>query len=310
MQPPGGRTGELQPGWVPSRRTLLALARYALWAAGQAPGADRSCPSCGSTKTRILRRKLVVTALADCTVCSLRFRLPKQDPDAVQRFYERDYDEWFTTRLPTAQQLHGLLSSRFSGTRKDFSQRLQVLRACGLAPGARVYDFGSSWGYVSWQLREAGYEVFSYEVAPTRSRYAREKLGCNMMEDPRKLPAAVDCLLAVHVMEHLPDPGVLWSLADATVRPSGLVVLFVPNGESQRERLDPRAYDAQWGMIHPLLLNATSLEHSARRFGFSGRAYSSPYDLTRVAAGLPGELSGAELCFIARREVESRTEIE
>jgi hypothetical protein len=283
----------------------LALARYALWAARQAPIAERSCPSCGSTETKILRRKFVVTALAECARCSLRFRLPKQDPEAAQRFYEHDYDEWFTTRLPTAQELSELLSSHFRGTRKDLSVRLQVLRACRLEPGARVYDFGSSWGYGSWQLRGAGYEVFSYEVAPTRARYASEKLGCNMMEDPRKLPAAADCLLGVHVIEHLPDPGMLWGVADATVKPGGLVVLFMPNGEHRREQADPRAYHAQWGLVHPLLFTAASLEHSARRSGFSGRAYSSPYDLTGIEAGLPGDLSGAELCFIARREVAS-----
>jgi cyclopropane fatty-acyl-phospholipid synthase-like methyltransferase len=50
-----------------------------------------------------------------------------------------------------------------------------------------VLDFGASWGYVSYQLAAAGYDVYSYELSKVRGGYAKKHLGVRMIESLQEL---------------------------------------------------------------------------------------------------------------------------
>ena len=128
------------------------------------------CPACGEKKTRLVRSKWGVTALRECPSCLLRFRTPQDDPSSVEKFYSDEvYKQGFTTDLPSEDQLNAMMRTRFAGTEKDFSAKIDIFRAAGLKPGARIVDFGASWGYASWQFRQAGFEVFTYEIGRERA---------------------------------------------------------------------------------------------------------------------------------------------
>ena len=60
---------------------------------------------------------------------------------------------------------------------------VSVLTKLGLNRGNTIFDYGCSWGYGSYQLVQAGFEVISFEVAPSRRRFAREKLGVTTVDD-------------------------------------------------------------------------------------------------------------------------------
>lgn len=216
-------------------------------------------------------------------------------------FYSDHYQQGSTTEMPDSETLAQLVATNFSGTERDFSSYVGVLDALGIKPGATILDFGCSWGYGSWQLRQAGYRVYSQEIAPNRARYAAERLGCKLIESSDELVASVDCLVAVHVIEHMPTPAEIWNVSDKVLKPGGLVALFMPNGDPYREYLSPRTYHQAWGKVHPLLLTADALRNMARLAGFDGLAYSSPYDLAAIAQRLPGETRGPELAFISWR---------
>jgi hypothetical protein len=68
-----------------------------------------------------------------------------------------------------------------------------------------------------------------------------------------------------------------------------VIVLFMPNGEPSRERLNGARYHQLWGRVHPLLLSAEALQHMATRHGFDGST--------------AGQLDGDELVFVARRRI-------
>ena len=139
----------------------------------------------------------------------IHFRVPKASPEKEVQFYQRDYEQGFTTDCPTPDELTRLKRCCFAGTEKDYSSYVAVLRAMRLAPGSSIFDFGCSWGYGSWQLRHAGYRVYSFEVSRPRARYAVENLQCELFP-PDKLPEKVDCFFAAHVIEHLTNPRVIW----------------------------------------------------------------------------------------------------
>jgi SAM-dependent methyltransferase len=271
---------------------------YLLWAARRWLRADAACPLGCKARTRLLKRKYLVTALYRCENCALMFRVPKDDPTLTIDFYQKDYSQGFTTDCPDDQTLARLCATSFAGTEKDFSHYLAVLKGCGLETGQVLFDFGCSWGYGSWQFAQAGYEVYSYEVSQPRARYAAEKLGCKIVMAAEQVPVKVDCFFSSHVIEHLPDPSLLWQMAAKLVKPGGLVVLFMPNGEFSRAATIPQ-FHSIWGKVHPLLISAEALTFMAKRHGFGGVAYSSPYNVEKIAACQSDSLEGDELLFIA-----------
>jgi 2-polyprenyl-3-methyl-5-hydroxy-6-metoxy-1,4-benzoquinol methylase len=251
----------------------------------------------------LLKRKHVVTALFGCDTCGLMFRMPKSSPVEDQSFYQQEYRQGGTTDLPDPAELEDLKRLSFAPIGRDYTGYIDVLRAVGIQPGATVYDYGASWGYGSWQFAQAGYRVYSYELSRPRARFAEQHLACAMLAEPETVPERVDCFFASHVLEHLGQPQTLWQLAAKLLRPGGAVVLFMPNGEPGCERRDPERYHQLWGRVHPLLLTSASVAAMAARQHFDALAYSSPFDLDRVAARCPGLLDGDELLVVARPRI-------
>jgi 2-polyprenyl-3-methyl-5-hydroxy-6-metoxy-1,4-benzoquinol methylase len=278
---------------------LFDKAGYIAWAARHALNADRHCPACGSQQVQLIKRKALVTALYCCKNCRLMFRVPKDDPATSREFYQRQYQQGFTTDCPDPATLQSLKSCRFRGSAQDYRSYIEVLQAAGVYAGSLIYDFGASWGYGSWQLMQAGYRVYAYEISAPRARYAAEQLGCRMLPQDDAWPEKVDCFFSAHVIEHLPNPRRLWQLAAGALKPAGTLVLFMPNGEPAREQIPGSNYHRAWGKVHPLLLHAEALHVMAQQHGFTGRAYSAPYQLTEIAARSGGALLGDELLYIA-----------
>ncbi len=148
---------------------------------------------------------------------------------------------------------------------------------------------------------QAGYRVYSYEISAPRSQYAEEKLGCHMISDLDSIPERADCFFSAHVIEHLVNPIILWESALKVLKPNGIIILFMPNGDYSLEQQRGDVYHKIWGQVHPLVLSEESLTIMAQRFGFVGRGYSSPYDLSKINRSITGQLRGDELLFIARR---------
>jgi cyclopropane fatty-acyl-phospholipid synthase-like methyltransferase len=234
----------------------------------------------------------------------LRFRIPKDDPHSAKKFYADEvYKQGFTTELPSDAELKTMMETRFAGTEKDFSDKIDILRAAGVRPGALVVDFGGSWGYASWQFRQAGFEVVTYEIGRERAQYAKEKLGCTVMDNLRPLDGKVDCFFSAHVIEHLPNPNIFFEEAVKVLAPGGIMICCCPNGAEERQwREGIKAYDQNWGKVHPLMVTPGFLKNETTKRGFeSCNVYSSPVDTAKVKARHDGDLSQSELLAIAYR---------
>ena len=176
-------------------------------------------------------------------------------------------------------------------------------------PETRIFDFGCSWGYGSYQMSRAGYSVVAFEVAPSRRRYAEQKLGVAMVADVEKavndpnFAGKFDCFFSAHVLEHVPSPAAVFQFARALLRPSGLFVSFTPNGCEKARAFSPE-WNKWWGEVHPNFIDDRFLDGA---FGGSPRVMgSSPVG----AIDFPSEnilrrlddLTRAELFFAARKE--------
>ena len=150
----------------------------------------RTCPSCGSSRTKVVSRKFGIFALRRCKSCAMLFRAPTTNMAENSSFYNEEYSEGFTTDCPSKEELSELLRNEFVGSAKDYAkaQKLDILASVGVKPGAKILDYGCSWGYGSWQLINAGYEVVAYEIGE-----ARDQVGVNLKQIEDIEDGSFDC---------------------------------------------------------------------------------------------------------------------
>jgi 2-polyprenyl-3-methyl-5-hydroxy-6-metoxy-1,4-benzoquinol methylase len=237
------------------------------------------CPNCGHSDSEIIDRKYFVSQLQRCNHCKLMFRAPTDNPAKNQQFYEREYSQGFTTDLPSDSELQSLKSINFTGTEKDYAHYIQVLRRLGLGNDARIFDFGCSWGYGSYQLMQAGYNVASFEIDRTRRRFARDRLGVRCVDDMDSLASdqnhigRYDCFFSAHVLEHVHRPKTVFEYARKLLAANGLFVSFTPNGSAAFRQREPVAWSLAWGEVHPNFIDDVFLDlefrHSPRTIGSS-----------------------------------------
>lgn len=269
-----------------------------------------NCPCCGSSGSTLVSRKYLVTALRRCHYCALQFRTPTTTAPENYHFYQDDYSQGFTTEMPSADELEVLKQEQFKGTDRDYSRALSILSALGCQPGARLLDYGCSWGYGSWQFAQAGYEVVGLEISVPRCEYARRNLGVDAYAQPESLKGRFDIFFAAHVLEHVPSPLEVLEFATTIVRPGGWIVILVPNGSRHFRAKREKDWDHLWGMVHPNFLDEEFFQHI---FGDSLLVCSGEYDEKFIEkwANTPGaveiaSLEGSELLVVARTKTDGQ----
>jgi SAM-dependent methyltransferase len=267
--------------------------------------ADLACPSCGCRCATVVDRKMIVTTLRRCRRCELLFRAPTTAQSSSIEFYQNDYQEGFTTELPSDAELSRLTANDFKESNKDYSDCLTLLQALRIDPGRRLLDFGCSWGYGTWQLQRAGYDVHGYEISKLRCSYARMKLAVNAVDSPEQLSPPYDCFFSAHVLEHVPNLGETFKQAWSWLRPGGIFMAFTPNGSETNRSVDPWHWHRRWGDVHPQLLD----EHFCERQAWFGPRLldSRPFDVSGVAAwdhqtATHLSLTGDELLIVFKKQ--------
>lgn len=276
--------------------------QYASWGLlGRVSGMWGRCPACGGAVAETVQRKDIFFALCRCADCSLLFRTPGDRPTRNAAFYQEEYQEGYTTSCPDADILARLIQTGFAGSDRDMTLRLQVLRSLGVKPGAKILDFGASWGYGTWQMRAAGYDASGYEISRPRARFAREKLQVIVHDELDAICGGFDIIFSSHVLEHVPSPRKAVEDCMARLRPGGLFVAFTPNGALARLRSDPKSFRAHWGRVHPCLLDEVFWARLAgKRKWF---ASTDPYNLQAIMDWRQrktdsSQLKGAELLLV------------
>lgn len=247
---------------------------------------SKSCPACWSGATLRVKTKYLVTSLRLCTSCGLMFRYPKDNGAENHTFYQWTYQEYHVTALPNEEELALLLERNFSDTDKDFTPYLKVLQTLAGKPGLKVLDFGCSWGYGTYQVRQAGYDAIGFEISEPRAQFGRENLELTILSDRTEAATvftrAFDIVLASHVLEHLPSLSGVFEWLDAMMKPGALFIVFCPNGNLERAKKGAKIHRL-WGKKHPLLLDAAFLEKKFTQLGWTSRFASSPFDLNRIS---------------------------
>lgn len=188
------------------------------------------CPYCESCLHHRLQRKWFLIEARKCAFCGLIFRFPTDEHDGTSEFYENGYDGQQATDLPDAQTLRQLLDQNFSGTPYDKTHRVDFVKS--LRSEGKILDFGCAWGYAVKQFKSAGFDAHGFELARNRARFGREKLDVPLYSDWKELEPSkgtFDIIYTDHALEHTPNLRQPLEMFAELLKPSGVLVMFVPN---------------------------------------------------------------------------------
>lgn len=263
------------------------------------------CPYCKNTTYKIVDRKYIVTRLVECTTCHLYYRCPRDTKEFSIQFYQDDYVETgITTDLPSPEELQKLKETNFANAEKNFQPVIQLLQVVMKNnPSIKIVDYGTSWGYASYQFKNAGMQVQSSEISAPRAKFGNTHLGLNIRTNENDLLPGNDIFFSAHVIEHHPDISEMVSVAKKLLVPEGFFVAFCPNASDAFRKKDPYAFHHFWGLVHPNYLGDKFFRHI-----FSGHPYfigSNPYNYEQLQAWdqrsqFVGDLSGSEIFVITR----------
>ena len=240
----------------------LGKIRYGLSGLTGRLSQSRVCPDCDNSAAERVDLK-GFHGLYRCQNCLLNYRFPTETPEQMARFYQRSYQSnSIATEVPSSAELQRLRAEGVKNSVYDRSWHQRVYGQLGMFAAAKVLDFGTSWGYFTLQLKQAGFDALGFEISQPRATIGQE-LGIQIYSDESKLPTDLDVVCSTHVIEHVPCPLKKLHQMLSWVKPGGVVMGFTPNGAPAAQRAQPEGFHRVWGLVHPVLLSPEAI---ARRF--------------------------------------------
>jgi len=247
------------------------------------------------------------------------YRVPTTSKIENNKFYQKDYTgggqslsndiENFTIDMPNIDASHDPKTIDYKNTEKDYSNNIKVLQSLkelNKKDKIKLFDYGCSWGYGSYQIQQKGYEVTSFEISKSRANYAKTKLGINTIDDLSLVEdESFDIFFSAHVLEHLPEPKLTLDYALRIVKKDHYLVIFVPNGSMHFKKIDPR-WDKLWGLIHPNLIDEEFYKNvfNDHQYFITSSFEDDKKNLQKFKEGKNnyiGRLDGGELLIIVKK---------
>jgi len=269
-------------------------------------GQKIQCTYCKSGDCKEIDSKYFVTKLMECQNCHLYFRYPVDKKEENADFYQTEYQESdsITTDLPDASVLEKMKLDGFTVGSKNANRYLDLFaRLFPSEKSLRIIDYGSSWGYTSYQFKQAGHQVQGYEISRSRAAYGIKNLEVDICMDEKLLRKDNHIFFSSHVIEHHPDIAAMVKLAESLLTDGGYFIAFCPNGSLPFREKNPETFHRFWGKVHPNFLNGdfyTYVFQNRPHYIASSPIIMEDIHPLQMGESVTGDLSGEELMVIAR----------
>ncbi|GIH21007.1 hypothetical protein Raf01_91790 [Rugosimonospora africana] len=176
----------------------------------------------------------------ECPRCLLRFSSRLDVPgglyDAIYRHTEMlpGYDRYAgyaaaVSRHPQPLDLLASCELPYWYVRDHVRHRLRA--------GATVVDFGCGEGHLTYALRQAGITCYGVDISGTTIERARRRFGhddwfLTSEEFADRRPATADLVVALELIEHVPQPARVLAGALELLGPDGCVLATTPNRDA------------------------------------------------------------------------------
>lgn len=209
-----------------------------------------ACNLCGSTRAAHCFNKPgsltgINFNIVRCEKCGMRYVNPRLSAAAIERLYSEDYfrGDGFDSSVNYTEELQS------DSPPEEAVRALRRIRSM-YPDAARILEVGPGMGSFMRMASEAGYEISGLEL----SAFAVQELtalGLDVMQggfpEPRIADASMDVVVAIEVIEHVPDPMRFLCEVRRILKPGGLFYYETGNAEcEQAMRLG-----AAWDYIMP-----------------------------------------------------------
>ncbi|WP_271253137.1 class I SAM-dependent methyltransferase [Pseudanabaena sp. Chao 1811] len=233
------------------------------------------CPHCGSQDLQEVAKKYKSIGIEHCNDCGLFFTSPIYKSSFFSDFYDKLYQaEGSTTDMPNAEQLSDLISKKFEGSDKYFSDRIKAIS--DFLEGRNLLEIGSSWGYFIYQAKLQGFNVTGIEISDTRRQFGRENLGVDILKNISNLGSKkFDLIYTAHTLEHFTDLSTIFTELYEHLEIDGKLIIEVPN-------FDFLAYGNSLlsiiGAVHPVGFSSKFFEDNLPKYGFKSLKFYDSWD--------------------------------
>lgn len=179
---------------------------------------DALCNLCGQEEFKVREDDDPPFRVLECMHCGLVFVHPFPDSSGLADHYdEKYYRAWITQQKD--KRVH------MWRTRLDRLERK--------IPKGKLLDVGCGDGSFLDLAKQSGWAIHGTEYSPHASQFAGKRLGievfCGDLTTAGYTDAAFDVVTMWHVLEHVTDPKGHLLEIHRILKPSGLLVLAVPN---------------------------------------------------------------------------------
>jgi 2-polyprenyl-3-methyl-5-hydroxy-6-metoxy-1,4-benzoquinol methylase len=212
-----------------------------------------------------------------CVACGFLFTQNFPPESCIESYYETsDYISHSDTKKGVVNRAYHIVRS-YMLRRKA---RL-VMRETHLSTGS-LLDIGTGTGYFADTMRREGWRVEAIEKSAQARAFAKEHFDLDIHPDEalhHYSPESFDVVTLWHVMEHLEPLDRVWETLDTLLKPTGVLVVAVPNCSSY----DAKVYGAYWAAYdvprHLWHFTPDTMQRWGSKHGFALKArYAMPFD--------------------------------
>ena len=205
---------------------------------------NNKCPWCGSEKAQInlwLKDEFLTKEdfhICECLNCGLLYTMPRPDKDKIGLYYKSE--AYFSHQ----ENKKGFIPKVYEQVKSINLKHKYRLATSGMQPG-KLLDIGCGVGDFLHTAEMHGWECIGVEPSEDAKAIAQKRMKGKIItsEELEGFPdGAFDVITMWHVLEHVDDLKWQVTQLQRLVKPSGRVVIAVPNYKSY----DGQYYKEHW----------------------------------------------------------------
>ncbi len=233
-----------------------------------------------------------------CQDCGLLYHAPRLSDVAIQHLYNDNY-----------YIFHRSIADECRRARECYNRTVRLLRT--QHPG-RALEIGCARGFLLALLQKLGWQTQGVELSTTAANRARQYFNLDITTGTIEQFASghtesFDLILAIDVIEHVPDPAAFIQAAASCLCDNGIMIIDTPNaGSANIPKLG-----SNWNGFNPFHIHLFNAEHLTQLAKQAGLVIEQLFSYHNALATQPAcqakwkSWPGVNLIRTARRQFRS-----